>query len=240
MSHAMTATARGTAGTPDISGPGRTGRARPPVDLARVGVVVLFTLTAGANSGALWLRLTGDDLVWQKAAGVASSILALSFCALVVRAYLRRGAASATDRGPLVWLVAPLATVVPLGMAAIPPRSAHAPRTALELGLTLAGLGISVWALRSLAANLSIVPQARSAVMDGPYRWVRHPLYVGEFVALCGLALHVGRAPAALVVAGEAVLQVYRAGREERLLVQEVPGYREYAERTNRLIPGMW
>jgi protein-S-isoprenylcysteine O-methyltransferase Ste14 len=97
-----------------------------------------------------------------------------------------------------------------------------------------------VWALRSLAANLSIVPQARAAVTHGPYRWVRHPLYVGEFVALCGLALHVGRAPAALLVAVEAVLQVYRAYREERLLVLEVPGYREYAARTRRLVPGMW
>jgi protein-S-isoprenylcysteine O-methyltransferase Ste14 len=214
--------------------------ARPRVDYGRVGVVVLFLLTAVSNAVTLMRHTTSADPLWQKASEVTSSVLALSFCALVVRAYLRRGHASATDRGVLVWIAAPLATVVPLVMAAVPARS-HGPLvTAAQLSLTLAGLAFSVWSVRTLATNLSIVPQARRAVTSGPYRLVRHPLYLGELVALSGLALHIGRWPAALVLATEVALQVYRATREEQLLAHVVPGYREYAEHTRRLIPGVW
>lgn len=210
------------------------------LDLGRVGVVVLFTLTFASNAVTLARHVGSADPLWQKASEVASSVLALSFCALVVRAYLRRGRASATDRRVLVWVAAPLATIVPLAMAAVPPRT-HGPLvTIAQLALTLAGLTFSVWSVRTLATNLSIVPQARQAVTHGPYRLVRHPLYLGELVALSGLAVHVGRWPAFLVLGLEVVLQVYRAGREERLLSEVVPGYAGYAARTRRLIPGVW
>lgn len=210
------------------------------LDLGRVGVVVLFTLTFASNAVTLARHVGSADPLWQKASEVVSSVLALSFCALVVRAYLRRGKAFATDHGVLVWVAAPLATVVPLAMAAVPPRT-HGPLvTIAQLALTLAGLTFSVCSVRTLATNLSIVPQARQAVTHGPYRLVRHPLYLGELVALSGLAVHVGRWPAFLVLGLEVVLQVYRAGREERLLTEVVPGYAGYVKRTRRLIPGVW
>jgi protein-S-isoprenylcysteine O-methyltransferase Ste14 len=210
------------------------------IDLGRVAVVVLFTLTFGSNAVTLSRHVSGTDALWQKASEVASSLLALCFCALVVRAYLRRGPATATDHGVLVWLAAPLATVVPLAMAAVPPRTQGPLATGVQLGLTLAGLSFSVWAVRSLATNLSIVPQARGTVAHGPYRLVRHPLYLGELVALTGLTVHAGRAAAFAVLGLEVVLQLYRAGREERLLTSEVAGYADYARRTRRLIPGVW
>jgi len=217
-----------------------TGADARALDLGRVGVVVLFTLTFASNAVTLARHIGSADPLWQKASEVASSVLALSFCALVVRAYLRRGRASATDRGVLVWVAAPLATIVPLAMAAVPPRT-HGPLiTVAQLALTLAGLTFSVWSVRTLATNLSIVPQARQAVTHGPYRLVRHPLYLGELVALSGLAVHVGRWPAFVVLGLEVVLQVYRASREERLLTKVVPGYAGYAKRTRRLIPGVW
>jgi protein-S-isoprenylcysteine O-methyltransferase Ste14 len=218
----------------------RTDPSADRIDFGRVAAVVLFVLTACSNLTALIVRLAGSEPGWRKATEVASSALALSFCALVVRAYLRRGRAHATDRGVAVWFVAPLATVVPLAMAAVPSRPGGPVRTVVELLLTFAGLTFSVWSVRCLASNLSIVPQARSAITHGPYRFVRHPLYLGELVALSGLALHVGRWQGAVVLAVEILFQVYRAGREERLLLAEVPGYAPYADRTRRLVPGVW
>lgn len=229
---------------PTISSPRVRGSAGPPppagIDVGRVGVVTLVALTAMSNAGAVVRHLTSADPVLRKVTEVVASLLALTFSVLVVRAYLARGRATATDRGPLVWFAAPVATVVPLGLAAAPTREWGAATTAVQLGLTLAGLAISVWAIRSLAANISVVPQVRTLVGHGPYRWVRHPLYVGEFVALCGLALHVGRVWVIGVVAAQVILQGYRALREERLLRARMPGYAQYAERTRLLLPGVW
>lgn len=226
--------------TQQAAAPSALAEGRPLVDFSRLGIVVLFSLCAFSNVSAVVRQLRGDEPLWLRAAGTASSLVGLFFCALVVRAYLSRGRARATDRGILVWFVAPVATVVPIVMAAVHPTTQGPVRQVLVLLLTLSGVLWSVWSLRALATNLSVVPQARAAVTHGPYRWVRHPLYLGEIVALCGLALHVGRWPAAAVVVLEVALQMYRAAREERLLTQQIPAYADYAARTRRLIPGVW
>ena len=49
--------------------------------------------------------------------------------------------------------------------------------------LLLAGTAWSVWSLRFLGRNVSVLAQARDVVDRGPYRWVRHPLYAGEIVS---------------------------------------------------------
>ncbi len=193
-----------------------------------------------ATSNVLGIPRQLSQVGWKGATNLATTTLALAFCALVVRAYLRRGPARATDRGRLVWVAAPLATCLPLGLAAVRPVPGGSVRTLLALVLTLSGLAVSVSAVRALATNLSVVPQAREVVAHGPYRLVRHPLYLGELVGLAGVALHVGRWPLALVVALELLLQVYRATREEQLLSHALPGYATYARGTRRLVPGIW
>ena len=46
--------------------------------------------------------------------------------------------------------------------------------------LLVTGGAWSVWSLRSLGRNLSVIAQAREVAEHGPYRWIRHPLYTGE------------------------------------------------------------
>ena len=218
----------------------RTGE-RPRADLVRVVMAGLFVLMAAGNAFSLVHRLQVPEVsAPRRVSDVLASVLTLAFCGLVVRAYLRRGPATATDRNPLVWLAAPAGTLLPMVLGAVPPRPGGAFRTVAELALTLSGLLFSVWAVRSLATNLSVVPQARGVVTSGPYRWVRHPLYLGEIVGVAGMALHVGRPWALALLLAEVGLQMYRAHREEQLLARELHGYADYAARTSRVIPGIW
>src|SRR5262245_1604924 len=78
-------------------------------------------------------------------------------------------------------------------------------------------------------------------VRSGPYRYVRHPMYVGIIVLVTSMALALGSwlalAPAALILAVFSV----RITLEERLLRAELAGYDEYTRDVRaRLVPGVW
>jgi protein-S-isoprenylcysteine O-methyltransferase Ste14 len=104
----------------------------------------------------------------------------------------------------------------------------------------LAGVTWSVWSLHFLGRNLSVIAQARNVVDRGPYRWVRHPLYAGEIVSSLGLAIAAGSAVAGVLWLTLCALQVYRALREEQVLLRALPGYRVYRARTAALLPGIF
>jgi len=104
--------------------------------------------------------------------------------------------------------------------------------------LAMAGLGFTVYALQALGRNISIIPQVRSLVESGPYRLVRHPLYVGELITFFGVVLARFGIGAIVVFLVLAALQVYRASQEEEILETMFPQYRKYALRTPRFVPG--
>ena len=76
---------------------------------------------------------------------------------------------------------------------------------------------------------------------EGPYRYVRHPGYVGYITASFATALALGSLWA-LIPAGLTVcLLVVRTALEDKTLREELPGYAEYAQRVRyRLLPGLW
>ena len=83
--------------------------------------------------------------------------------------------------------------------------------------------------------------RGQSAINSGPYRFVRHPGYLGSivFTLLVPVVLNSMWTfiPALLTI----VLIVARTGLEDRTLQAELPGYREYANNTPyRLLPGLW
>jgi protein-S-isoprenylcysteine O-methyltransferase Ste14 len=72
----------------------------------------------------------------------------------------------------------------------------------------------------------------------GPYRWVRHPGYVGYSLATSLIFGSLwGLVPAGITL----LLMVVRTALEDRTLQQELDGYQEYAQRVRyRLLPGVW
>lgn len=106
--------------------------------------------------------------------------------------------------------------------------------------LLIAGLTFAICSVLALGRCFGVLPDVRGLVVHGPYRLVRHPLYLGELTAVLGVALG-SREPigAAVVWVGCVGLQLVRTGYEERTIRAQFPEYAEYAARTKRLIPGV-
>jgi protein-S-isoprenylcysteine O-methyltransferase Ste14 len=112
---------------------------------------------------------------------------------------------------------------------------------ALGAALTFAGLVFSIWARFVIAGNWSDfvqVKQDHELIVDGPYRWVRHPIYTGLLLMFAGTALAVGewRGVLAVVVAAAAF---WRKLKLEEAVMRHQFGdaYAEYAARVPALVP---
>lgn len=123
---------------------------------------------------------------------------------------------------------------------------ARLPRISGPLGLTLqtAGLSIRIWSMRSLADSYSRtlrVTDEQTVNESGPYRFVRHPGYLGSLLIWTGFSLTSGSVPVVGLVAG-LLVPAYRQriSAEESLLRRDLPGYEDYAGRVKMLIPGIW
>lgn len=79
------------------------------------------------------------------------------------------------------------------------------------------------------------------AVTDGPYRFVRHPGYLGMITSLLGAVFLLDSIYGLACFALYLVLIIVRTMLEDRTLLAELPGYLEYAANTKyRLVPGLW
>jgi protein-S-isoprenylcysteine O-methyltransferase Ste14 len=109
--------------------------------------------------------------------------------------------------------------------------------------LLAAGLGIAMLVIiqNSYAAATVKVEAGQKVASGGVYKFVRHPMYVGNVIMMVGMPLALGSYWGLLfVIPGIAVL-VFRILDEEKLLIQDLPGYREYAQHVRyRLVPNVW
>jgi protein-S-isoprenylcysteine O-methyltransferase Ste14 len=109
----------------------------------------------------------------------------------------------------------------------------------------LLGAGLIAWAMAAnrYAAVYARIQQERghAVATTGPYRFVRHPFYVGTITFSLVVPVALG-SPWALISGGlAALLFVVKTALEDRMLQAGLPGYDEYAQRTRyRLLPGVW
>lgn len=74
-------------------------------------------------------------------------------------------------------------------------------------------------------------------VERGPYRRLRHPMYLAELAMALGAPLTLGATVTLALTLVFAVIVVQRVRLEERVLGDTMPRYRDYAARTHRLVP---
>jgi protein-S-isoprenylcysteine O-methyltransferase Ste14 len=149
-----------------------------------------------------------------------------------------------------------LATLTGLPTLAVPivagldERFAWSPQLASAIHLTglalfALGQGLFSWAMASnryfsTAVRLQ-TDRGQTVATGGPYRYVRHPGYVGFIVSYLGTSLALGSLWALLPAGLIACLLVVRTVLEDRTLQDELPGYSDYARRVRyRLLPGIW
>ncbi len=78
-------------------------------------------------------------------------------------------------------------------------------------------------------------------ISSGPYRYVRHPGYVGVILQFIAIPLSLGTLVAWIPALLGVALYAFRTAMEDRTLIAELPGYKEYAQRVRyRLLPGVW
>ncbi len=103
------------------------------------------------------------------------------------------------------------------------------------------GLFLLVLRVNSYAARTVAVEAEQRVVAEGPYRWVRHPMYVAVLAIYILSPVALGSAWGVLPALLLPPLIVGRIRDEEQMLAQDLPGYREYMTKTRfRLIPGVW
>lgn len=103
--------------------------------------------------------------------------------------------------------------------------------------------GLRWWAIRSLGAhwNVQVMDSASLGVVaKGPFRWVRHPNYLGVFVEMTALPLiHTAWITALLAIAGNVWVLRNRLRVEEPML-EAHPQYRAAMAGKARFLPGIF
>jgi protein-S-isoprenylcysteine O-methyltransferase Ste14 len=78
-------------------------------------------------------------------------------------------------------------------------------------------------------------------ITTGPYERVRHPMYAASLYLFPCIALMLGSFYGLIPGLAITVQYVIRTRLEDQMLLEELPGYREYAQKTRfRLVPGVW
>lgn len=212
------------------------------MDIGRLVAAPVFALLLFFSARGLLGGLSSlFPLDAAKALLLVHRLLIVAFYVLIVVLYFMRTAASSTTRSIPARSIAVGASFLPFAIPLAGGASDASPVVMLGANVIMAsGMAFALAALFALGRSFSIIPQTRSLVMHGPYRLVRHPLYLGELVTVAGFVL-AGVAPAkVLIFVLLAACQVYRALQEEKLLAAMFPEYEAYASRTPRLLPGVF
>ena len=181
------------------------------------------------------------------AAFILNRVISLAFIAGLALIYIVRRPPTLRRHDPVAFLVSMYASFVLLSyrpvakMIGFQPQLNHSP-TALMLSnlMVIAGVGLSVYSLLYLRFNFSILPEARELITRGPYRIVRHPIYLGEILSGAGLVLAMPNWIFLLLLVTFIAAQLFRTRIEEAILRKAFPDYDGFARRTRyRLIPGV-
>src|SRR5262245_18718878 len=174
------------------------------------------------------------------AAAVAARLAVILFLTLIAFVIIVRLRPVAKSVGIAPRLVALVGTCMPSFMTLLPRNPDSLAVNTASLLLVAIGFALAVYAFSYLNRSASIMPEARRLVTGGPYRWLRHPVYLFEEIGVIGLALPFASIWALLWLLVHVACQLQRMKNEELVLRGAFPDYDDYARNTARLIPRVY
>lgn len=207
--------------------------------LTRAAVILVFAFLAfvGMN-GAFHAAINwGDRPLDQELLSLTARISSALFLALVAATTVTRLRPIRKAAGIQPRVSALLGTFLLTSLVLLPPAQLPPISLAISSALVVVGTSLSFAALRWLGKSFSIMAEARRLVTNGPYAFVRHPLYVCEEIAAIGILIQVISPVALIIVLTHGLFQFRRVLNEEKVLRASFPEYESYAVRTPRLIP---
>lgn len=204
-------------------------------------LLLAITLAIGLVDGARGLDPVAGGISHAEIADLLSRFFTMAFFVTAAWLSLVRSRPVAKARGLLPRATA-LAAVTLLFVLPLLPRLDPAPTSLLFLsaGLAFIGNALALVVLNRLGRSFSVMSEARRLVTGGPYRIVRHPLYLTEEIAILGIFLPYWSWQALLLFLTHLAVQLLRLRNEERVLREAFADYADYARRTACLIPGIW
>ncbi len=211
----------------------------------------LFTaaILFGAAGRLDWVMgwvVVGVYLVWTIA--TALTVIPTNPEMLLERTRPKEG----TKRWDVVLLgIVGVAEIAKYVVAGLDQRWGWSPQMPLALqlaGVVVAVLAYDVIIVWAMAVNAFFAQTVRiqeerghTVATGGPYRYVRHPGYVGSILSQIATPLILGSAWAFIPAGLAALLFVVRTALEDKTLLEELDGYKEYAAKVRyRLLPGVW
>ncbi len=188
-----------------------------------------------ATEGALWIE-TGRHL---------NRLLLFFFTALLLLLACRAVVPPQKLKGILIPLAATFFNLTYSAVSWLPtslqmnlcPPAGRLPLAIAGFALVVIGPAVALWGILYLGRSFGIFVEVRKAVFRGPYRWVRHPMYLGWICMCTGLALAGCSAAYLVLVPIHICLLSYRARLEEAQLAEYSAEYREYMKHSGFLLP---
>lgn len=168
-----------------------------------------------------------------------SSVCLAVFYMLLALLIITRPPAKAQANGRLPRIAAFVGTYMPWTIAIFGETDKALPNLA-STACVLIGMIMMLVTIRHLGRSFSLVPQARNVVQTGPYRWIKHPLYLAEEIAVLGVVLKNPSLLTAALLVLHIGVQVWRIYYEEDLLRRNCPEYSSYEASRWRVVPYVW
>jgi protein-S-isoprenylcysteine O-methyltransferase Ste14 len=174
------------------------------------------------------------------AIGMVMRLSTIAFLLLLAAATILRARPRGKARGLEPRISALIGAFLVYAIPLFPRRELSLTAEMVSTLLVLFGSAAAVYTLLRLGRSFSMMSEARRLVTSGPYRFVRHPLYLAEELAIIGICMQYLSPWTAIVLAVQIAFQLRRMHNEEAVLTESFPEYAAYRQRTARLLPGIY